>query len=183
MIGIIHHHDRAGEGDDLDRLLTAPEVAALFRVHVRTIGQWTRQGRMSSVRTPGGHHRYPLSAVRAVLEDDAVEGAMGMTSVTRPGDERWLATSLRDRHRSGFSRTAVGTVAMVDLLCEALTLVEKRNADLTESGQQEWAGVGVHLVIDEAAVLLQTDVRRTVEHLQRYGRKAGVTVCVVEGAV
>ena len=52
-----------------DRLLTSTEVAAMFRVDVKTVTRWARAGRLPSVRTPGGHHRYQESAVRELLAD------------------------------------------------------------------------------------------------------------------
>lgn len=76
MIDIIHHdgHPRQLTGEpigQLDRLLTGAEIAALFRVNRRQPAEWVRQGRIKSVRTPGGHHRYRESAVRALLADEA----------------------------------------------------------------------------------------------------------------
>jgi len=41
-----------------DRLLTPGEVAALFRVDPKTVTRWAASGRISSIRTPGGHRRY-----------------------------------------------------------------------------------------------------------------------------
>jgi excisionase family DNA binding protein len=50
-----------------DRLLTPGEVAALFRVDPKTVTRWAAQGRIGSIRTPGGHRRYRESEVRAIL--------------------------------------------------------------------------------------------------------------------
>ena len=49
-----------------DQLLTAAEVAALFRVSSKTVGRWGRSGAIPLYRTVGGHHRYRLSDVRAL---------------------------------------------------------------------------------------------------------------------
>lgn len=49
-----------------ERLLTPEEVAALFRVHPRTVGNWRRRGRLAAVKTPGGQYRHPESAVSAL---------------------------------------------------------------------------------------------------------------------
>lgn len=43
------------------------EVAALFRVDVQTVNRWATKGRLTSLRTPGGHRRYYASEVRALL--------------------------------------------------------------------------------------------------------------------
>lgn len=60
--------------DDLlagdDRLLTPNEVAILFRVDVKTVNRWAKAGRISSIRTLGGHRRYRESEVRALLKGE-----------------------------------------------------------------------------------------------------------------
>ncbi len=50
------------------RLLTPGEVAALFRVDPKTVTRWAAAGRISSIRTPGGHRRFRESEVRALLD-------------------------------------------------------------------------------------------------------------------
>ena len=50
------------------RLLTPGEVAMLFRVDPKTVTRWAAAGRISSIRTPGGHRRFRESEVRALLE-------------------------------------------------------------------------------------------------------------------
>jgi excisionase family DNA binding protein len=48
-------------------LLTPAEVAALFRVDPKTVTRWAKAGKLTSIRTLGGHRRYRESEVRAVL--------------------------------------------------------------------------------------------------------------------
>jgi excisionase family DNA binding protein len=52
---------------DADRLLTPAEVAAMFRVDPKTVTRWARDGRLTSVRTLGGHRRYRESEVLELL--------------------------------------------------------------------------------------------------------------------
>jgi excisionase family DNA binding protein len=59
-----------------ERLLTPGEVASLFRVDPKTVTRWAAAGRISSIRTPGGHRRFRESEVRALLRGDAA-GANG----------------------------------------------------------------------------------------------------------
>lgn len=40
------------------RLLTPGEVAAYFKVDPKTVTRWAKQGRLPSIKTPGGHRRY-----------------------------------------------------------------------------------------------------------------------------
>lgn len=49
--------------DDIDRLLTPSEVAALFRVDPKTVSRWAKAGRVSAIRTPGGHRRFRAAEI------------------------------------------------------------------------------------------------------------------------
>lgn len=49
------------------RLLTPAEVGALFRVDPKTVTRWAAAGKISSIRTPGGHRRFREDEVRALL--------------------------------------------------------------------------------------------------------------------
>jgi excisionase family DNA binding protein len=50
-----------------DPLLTPAEVASMFRVDPKTVTRWAKAGKLTSVRTLGGHRRYPEAEVRALL--------------------------------------------------------------------------------------------------------------------
>jgi excisionase family DNA binding protein len=52
---------------ETESLLTPAEVAALFRVDPKTVTRWAKAGKLSSIRTLGGHRRYRESEVRALL--------------------------------------------------------------------------------------------------------------------
>jgi excisionase family DNA binding protein len=56
--------------EDAERLLTPGEVASLFRVDPKTVTRWAAAGRISSIRTPGGHRRFRESEVRGLLAGD-----------------------------------------------------------------------------------------------------------------
>jgi excisionase family DNA binding protein len=53
---------------DRARLLTPAEVAALFRVDVKTVTRWANAGRLTSIRTLGGHRRFRGDEIAEVLE-------------------------------------------------------------------------------------------------------------------
>jgi excisionase family DNA binding protein len=57
-----------------EKLLTPSEVAAVFRVDPKTVTRWAHAGKLSYIRTPGGHRRYRESEVLDLLN--------------RPGDKR-----------------------------------------------------------------------------------------------
>ncbi|WP_157982439.1 helix-turn-helix domain-containing protein [Nocardiopsis sp. FIRDI 009] len=48
-------------------LLTAGEVAAIFRVANATVNRWARQGKVRSVRTPSGGQRFDENEIRRLF--------------------------------------------------------------------------------------------------------------------
>lgn len=58
-----------------DRLLTTGEVAALFRVDVKTVTRWANNNpRLHAIRTPGGRFRFREREVLAILNGEDVNG-------------------------------------------------------------------------------------------------------------
>ena len=53
---------------DAESLLTPAEVAALFRVDPKTVTRWAKAGKLTSIRTLGGHRRYPEAEIRELAE-------------------------------------------------------------------------------------------------------------------
>lgn len=49
-------------------LLTPGEVARLFGVDPKTVTRWATAGKLSALRTLGGHRRYRASEVHELLE-------------------------------------------------------------------------------------------------------------------
>ncbi len=49
-------------------LVTPAEVASMFRVDPKTVTRWARAGKLSAIRTLGGHRRYRESEVLALLQ-------------------------------------------------------------------------------------------------------------------
>jgi excisionase family DNA binding protein len=50
-----------------ERLLPPRVVAALFHVDPKTVTRWARDGKLSSIKTPGGQRRFLEAEVRALL--------------------------------------------------------------------------------------------------------------------
>ena len=63
-----HKVDAMQPNDDDDALLTPSEVAAMFRVNPKTVTRWARAGKISAIRTLGGHRRFRASEIRQFLE-------------------------------------------------------------------------------------------------------------------
>lgn len=49
-----------------DVLMTPAEVAALFRVSPKTVARWSRAGKLTALRTLGGHRRFRVDEVKAL---------------------------------------------------------------------------------------------------------------------
>jgi excisionase family DNA binding protein len=58
---------RETQSSQPETLLTPAEVAALFRVDPKTVTRWAKAGKLSSIRTLGGHRRYRETEVRQLL--------------------------------------------------------------------------------------------------------------------
>ena len=67
---------------DHERLLTPAEVANLFRVHPKTVSRWVQSGKLSAVRTLGGHRRYRANEVYALLEESGISPVESGAPVT-----------------------------------------------------------------------------------------------------
>ncbi len=50
-----------------DALLTPAEVAGLFRVSPKTVTRWARSGKLTAMKTLGGHRRFRAGEVRSAL--------------------------------------------------------------------------------------------------------------------
>ena len=59
----------APAGSAQENLLTPAEVATLFRVDPKTVTRWAKAGKLTSIRTLGGHRRYRESEVRELLKN------------------------------------------------------------------------------------------------------------------
>lgn len=58
---------RPGETGEPERVFMTPgEVSAMLRVDANTVARWANDGRITAVRTPGGHRRYLASEVYAL---------------------------------------------------------------------------------------------------------------------
>ena len=74
---------RSGNGGDArmsqinrqpEVLLTPAEVASLFRVDPKTVTRWAKAGKLTAIRTLGGHRRYRQSEVQSLLKTNMNRG-------------------------------------------------------------------------------------------------------------
>ena len=55
--------------------MTPAEVAALFRVDPKTVTRWADAGKLTAVRTVGGHRRYRQDEVQNLLVASSLSGS------------------------------------------------------------------------------------------------------------
>ena len=58
-----------------EQLLTPSEVAALFRVNPKTVTRWARAGKITAIRTLGGHRRFKASEISRCLQEMSTEAS------------------------------------------------------------------------------------------------------------
>ena len=56
-----------------DVLLTPSEVGKMFRVNPKTVTRWARAGKISAVRTLGGHRRFYRSEIMRFMVDEQID--------------------------------------------------------------------------------------------------------------
>ena len=49
-------------------LLTPGQVAELFNVNPKTVTRWARAGKITAIRTLGGHRRFRASEIKRCLD-------------------------------------------------------------------------------------------------------------------
>lgn len=57
-----------------EKLLTPGEVASMFRVDPKTVTRWAKAGKLSSIRTLGGHRRYREAEIRSLISGNGADG-------------------------------------------------------------------------------------------------------------
>jgi len=97
---------------EYEKLLTPAECAALWRVDPKTVTRWEKAGKLSSIRTLGGHRRYKEAEVRALLAG----GARVTDPLAAPLHTLWPAdvTSAVRSRLTGKGVATVGKLAALD---------------------------------------------------------------------
>ncbi|MGH9042763.1 MAG: BldC family transcriptional regulator [Acidimicrobiia bacterium] len=52
-----------------EKLLTPGEVAEMFKVNPKTVTRWARAGKITAIRTLGGHRRFSADEIRTILDN------------------------------------------------------------------------------------------------------------------
>jgi excisionase family DNA binding protein len=72
--------------DNEDQLLTPAEVATMMRVTSKTVTRWAKTGKVSSVRTLGGHRRFRMQEIDDLMRKSQ-QIAIPVRSTPDPRDE------------------------------------------------------------------------------------------------
>jgi molybdopterin-binding protein len=75
---------------DVNMLLKPREAAAALGVSYPTLKHWILAGTIKTIKTPGGHHRIPQSALTPLLKSKS-------TAATRASRERFRTVSGRNQ--------------------------------------------------------------------------------------
>ena len=61
--------DSQRPGAETDNLLTPAQVAQMYKVDPKTVTRWAKAGRLSCIKTPGGHRRYSEREVLDMMNE------------------------------------------------------------------------------------------------------------------
>lgn len=125
----------------VEALLTPAEVATMFRVDPKTVTRWAIAGKLTWIRTLGGHRRYREAEVRALLAGD----------VTPPSQKSATWAGEVTAHRHGL----FGRTVSVEHSDTGMIIVEREDGHLVHVVRTK-AEIPVGTGIGEAASSLAT---------------------------
>ena len=77
----------------MDNLITIREASDLLGVSIKTLRRWEKQGKITSIRTPGGHRRYRQQDI--LKSSQATRCIIGYARVNRPEQKPQLDTQIK----------------------------------------------------------------------------------------
>jgi excisionase family DNA binding protein len=135
-------------GTQYENLLTPAEVSVIFRCDPKTVTRWAQAGKLTSVRTPGGHRRYKETEVMALLNrpsDPAPDPLNASVRTLWPSGVTGPAAAVRNRLQ------AAGVATLGDLLGHAA-------ADLADLGLRPPQVDEVRLVLARKGLTLRGEI-------------------------
>lgn len=147
--------------------LSVHEASALLGVSPATLRRWSVSGAVEAFRTPGGHRRYALATVQALLGDADPAGAAREASAAR-----LLSAIQHQAHAAAHGAPWVDSLPaehIEELRVRSRTLAERFVTHLYAAGP-----AGRERAFHEAE-----DAAR---HLGRAARRAGASVCDALGS-
>jgi len=77
----------------MDNLITIREASGLLGVSIKTLRRWEQQGKISSIRTPGGHRRYRRQDILQSVQSTPF--IIGYARVNRPEQKQQLEDQIK----------------------------------------------------------------------------------------
>jgi len=78
-----------------ERLYTLKEACLLLGLHPRTIQKWDKQGKIRTVRTPGGRRRIPESEIRRLQGEKGIRSIIGYARVSSNMQKDYLEIQVK----------------------------------------------------------------------------------------
>ncbi len=114
---------------EVDLMLKPREAAAALGVSYATLKQWILTGKLKTVKTPGGHHRVPQSALRPMIPSKP-------TPAQKASRERFRKVSGRNQLIGKIIEVTIsGLLAKVVLQLGAQTITSIITADAAREMQ------------------------------------------------
>lgn len=104
-----------------DKLVSIGQAARMLGVHSDTLRRWESEGKIQALRTRGGHRRYRVSDIQAILDRQGGERVL-----TVPVDADLLALTHEVSERQD--------VSMRDLVEEGLRVATRQRPDVPFRG-------------------------------------------------
>jgi excisionase family DNA binding protein len=106
-----------------DQPLTPLEVSALMRVDPKTVTRWGAAGRLRSIKTPGGHRRYPAEVVRQMMVASGLPVPNAEPAEEGPeGQEVWVVIRTKDGTMGSLWATEEKATARAKYMNESLRM-------------------------------------------------------------
>ena len=151
--GILARVKRASKSDEVNKAdetwLSLRQAAAQMNVHTATIRRWADAGDLPHMLTPGGHRRFALSAIRALMAASKAQ----TLAITLP--EAWAAKAMTHAREDMPTQAGAHWMAVLnDATREKHRQVGRRLMALTLQylTAEDATGAGAHLLNEARSV-------------------------------
>jgi excisionase family DNA binding protein len=167
---------------EVDALLTPAEVAAILYVDPKTVTRWAMAGKISCLRTPGGHRRFVRSEILALATVVRSQKHSPWQSVGRTDESGRspVAAGLPGRTSKDAiedTRVAAGTVARAVALAREVQALEAAQSVISTRFAVE---VAAGIAADAAARARAGRAAAAASAAQAVARSAGRTAAAVQ---
>jgi len=97
-----------------ERLYTLKEACLLLGLNPRTIQKWDKQGKIRTVRTPGGRRRIPESEIRRLQGEKGIRSIIGYARVSSNTQKDYLEQQVKYLQEYGVHEVITDIVSGLD---------------------------------------------------------------------